>query len=116
MLVQRRSPDLRAYFVWGRYSSMDDDAAAHDVTQKYTAPNAAHFWMPAEIAPKELAAVLKIGAGRAIFDIYLLYRKNVFWEGQLPPPTYWQQQMGVVQGDAFDITRLESQIQRLLQS
>jgi hypothetical protein len=116
MLVQRRSPDLRAYFVWGRYSSMDDDATAHDAAQKYQAPGTVHFWMPAEIAPKELAAVLKIATGHAAFDVYLLYRKNIFWESQLPPPTYWQQQMGVLQGDAFDITRLETQIQRLLQS
>jgi hypothetical protein len=114
MLVQRRSPDLRAYFVWGRFSSLDEEARAREAAQKYAAPNAAHFYMPTTILPQDLTAVLKIPGFRPIFDVYLLYRKGTFWEAQLPAPTYWQQQLGALQGEAFNITRMETQIQKLL--
>jgi hypothetical protein len=114
MLVQWRTPPFRTYFVWGRYSSLDDEARAREETLKHRAPNASFFWMPAPILPEELMSVLKIGTGRTIFDVYLLYRRGVLWESRLPAPTYWQQQIGVIQGDPFNVTRMEAQIQRLL--
>ena len=113
MLVQRRSPELRAYFVWGRYTGADDEQRARESTQKYKAPNAVYFWMPSPAISEELTSVLKLAPGRMVYDVYLLYRKGILWESQIPAPTYWQQQMGVLQGDPFDITRLETQVQRL---
>jgi hypothetical protein len=113
MMIQRRSPDLRAYFVWGRFSGNDDEAHARESTKKYAAPNAAYFWVPVPVAQQELTSVLRIAPGQIVYDVYLLYRKSVLWESQIPTPTYWQQQLGILQGDRFDITRLETQIQRL---
>ena len=114
MLVQRSDPRIRAYFIWGRYQGTDDENQARQDMQKFRAPNTVNFWMPVPLLSKDLNAVLKLGADRIPFDVYLLYRRNAFWEEALPAPTYWQQQMGVLQGDAFDITTLEKQIQRLL--
>jgi hypothetical protein len=114
MLVQRRDPSLRAYFVWGRYLGEDDEAKAREATQKFMAPNSVYFWMPVPQISRQLAEVLRLASGLIPYDVYLLYRRGILWESTVPAPTYWQQQMGVVQGDTFDITRLETQIQRLL--
>jgi hypothetical protein len=114
MLVQYGSPAFRTYFVWSRYSSMDDEAKAREESAKHRAPNAAYFWLPVPVLTEDLVSALKIGAGRAIFDVYLLYRRGVLWESRLPAPAYWQQQLGIIQGDPFNISRLEAQIQRLL--
>lgn len=114
MLVQYRTPPFRTYFVWSKYASLDDEATAREQTMKHRAPNAAYFWLPAPVLTEDLISALKIGAGRTIFDIYLLYRRGVIWESRLPAPTYWQQQIGVIQGDPFNITRMEAQIQRLM--
>jgi len=114
MLTQRRSPEIRAYFLWGRYLGTDDEEKARATSRKYPAPNTAHFWMPKPEFSGELAGVLRIAQGRVPYDVYLLYPKSVLWETQIPAPAYWQQQMGVLQGDPFDITRLESRIQQLL--
>jgi hypothetical protein len=114
MLVQRRNPAVRAYFFWGYYLGTDSEERAREATQKLQAPNAAHFWMPGPELSTALASSLKLGAGRTPFDVYLLYRRGVLWESAIPAPTYWQQQNGLVQADAFDIARLESRIQQLL--
>ncbi len=113
MMVQRRDPALRAYFFWGPYQGLDNQDRAREAAQKYAAPNSAHFWSPSPDISRDLAAVLRLGAGRVPFDVYLLYKKGVLWESLIPAPTYWQQQIGLVQGDGFDITRLESRIQQL---
>jgi hypothetical protein len=114
MLVQRRDPSIRAYFVWGLYQGTDSEERARESSRKFAAPNTVYYWMPRPEISRDLVQALKLGAGRVPFDIYLLYRRRALWEGRMPSPDYWQQQMGVLQGDAFDIGKLEKQIQRLL--
>jgi hypothetical protein len=114
MLVQWSNPPFRTYFVWSRYSALDDEEQARAATRKYPAPNATYFWMPVPALSQELITVLKLGAGRFPFDIYLLYKRGVLWDSQVPSPTYWQQQMGVIQGEPFNIARLGNHIQSLL--
>jgi hypothetical protein len=113
MLVQRRDPNLRSYFCWGLYQGVDTEEQARQAAQKYAAPNAVHFWMPEPDISRDLATVLKLGAGRTPFDVYLLYRPRVLWETLIPQPTYWQQQIGLLQGDPYDITKLETRIRQL---
>jgi len=114
MMTQRRGSEIRAYILWGRYLGTDDEEKARAISRNYAAPNSAHFWMPKPEISEGLAGVLRIARGRVPYDVYLLYPKGVLWETQIPAPAYWQQQMGVLQGDPFDITRLESRIQQLL--
>jgi len=116
LMVQRRDPELRAYFVWGLYQGADSEARAREAAEKYAAPGTAHFWMPNATLSTDLAGILKLGAGRIPFDVYLLYRRGVIWESRVPLPGYWQQQNGLVQGDVFDIARLEARIQQFLGS
>ena len=113
MLRQRNDPNLRVYLLWGLYQGADTEQLARENSRKFAAPNATHFWTARTGISRELAAVLRLGTGRIPFDVYLLYRKGVIWEKQIPAPSYWQQQMGLIQGDRFDIGGLESQIQRL---
>jgi hypothetical protein len=114
MLVQRRNPALRAYFVWGLYLGTDNEDRAREMARKYAAPFTVHFWTASPDISKDLAGVLRLGAGRLPFDVYMLYRNGTLWESRIPAPAYWQQQMGIVQGDLFNITKLESRIQQLL--
>jgi hypothetical protein len=112
MLVQWGKPQFRTYFVWGGYSGIDNEDQAREATRKFQAPNAAYFWMPVPALSPDLISVLKLGVGRIPFDLYLLYAKGILWQDHVPVPTYWQQQIGVIQADPFNITQMERMIQR----
>jgi len=110
MLLQRRDPQVRTYFIWGPYLTGDTIETARQGTQRFLAPNSVYFWTSTQKLSAELASVLRLGMGRAAWDVYLIYRKGIIWEGQVPSPTYWQQQLEVLQGEPFNITVFEGRI------
>ncbi len=114
MLVQQSNPDLRAYFVWAPFIASDSLEAARSATEKYAAPNTVYFWLPSIKIAQELAAVLRLGAGRLAWDVFLLYKRGIIWQTMIPEPTYWQQQLDILQGDAFDTMVMEAKIQQAL--
>jgi hypothetical protein len=114
LLVQHRNPNLRAYFIWGPYLRTDSVESARASTQRFLAPNAAYYWTATPSLGQELGSVLRLAGGRLAWDVYLLYRKEILWESRLPEPTYWQQQLDVVQADTLDIIKMEQRIQQLL--
>jgi len=114
LLVQQRDPNLRAYFIWGPYLTTDSEDIARASTQRLLAPNAAYYWTPTPRLGQELGSVLRLAGGRLAWDVYLLYRKEIIWEGRFPEPTYWQQQLDVIQADPLDIIKLKGRIQQLL--
>ena len=114
MLAQRRDPNLRAYFVWGPYLDADNAQTARESASRYQAPNSAYYWTSTPGLAQELASVLRLPGGRLAWDVYLLYRKGVLWETSFPIPAYWQRQLDILQGDDFDITKMESRIQSFL--
>jgi hypothetical protein len=114
MLVQRQEKNLRAYFLWGSFLPTDNAAAARAATATYRAPDSVYFWTPDQRLAAELAATLRLPVGRVAWKVYLLYRQGTIWDRLLPMPAYWQQQLDVLQGDKFDITSMEVEIQRAL--
>lgn len=114
MLVQRRNPDIRAYFVWAPFISTDTVASAQSVSERYYAPNSVYFWLPNTRIAQELAAVLRMGSGKLAWDVFLMYKRGVVWDATIPAPSYWQQQLEILQGAPFDAMVMEAQIQEAL--
>ena len=114
MLAQRNNPEVRAYFVWGPFLKTDNMDLARQCSERYAAPNSAHFWMPNLKLAQQLGRLLRIGAGKMAWDVFLLYKRGVLWDSEAPEPTYWQQQLEILQGDPFDIMAMEARIQQAL--
>lgn len=114
LLVERPDPNLRAYFVWEPVLNTDGEATARQSSQRFGAPNSVHFWTPTQKLAKDMAGVLKLAADRIAWDVYLLYRKGILWQREPPSPTYWQHQLGVIQGDSLDIEILEARLTEAL--
>ncbi|HYK88385.1 MAG TPA: hypothetical protein VE398_06425 [Acidobacteriota bacterium] len=114
MLVQRQDPNLRAYFIWGPYLAADNPEAAQSATRKYQAPNAAYYWTPSLRLGREFAGMLHLAGDGPAWDVYLLYPRGTQWEGRVPQPIYWQQQLDILQADVFDVDRMETHIQALI--
>ncbi len=111
MLVQRQEKGLRSYFVWGSFLPTDNVEAARAATAKYIAPDSVYFWTPDSRLAADLAVTLRLPVGRLAWKVYLLYGRGTIWDRLPPKPTYWQQQLDVLQGDKFDIASMEVEIQ-----
>ncbi len=114
MLLQRHDTNLRSYFVWGPFLPTDNVEAARAASVKYSAPDSIYFWMPDSRLAADLAVTLSLPIGRLAWKVYLLYRRGIIWDRLPPQPTYWQQQLEVLQGVKFDIASMEVEIQRAL--
>jgi hypothetical protein len=102
LMTEFGNRDLRAYFVWIPVLSGDSEQAARKSTERYPAPNSGYFWLTTPKAAQEAASVLHMAAGRLAWDVYLLYRRGLIWEASFPSPSYWQHQLDILQGDAFN--------------
>ena len=105
---------MRAYYLWGPFSGTDGVDAADAGAQRYAAPNAVHFWTSTRLLAEQLAEILRLPRGRAAWDVFLLYNRGVIWDQQIPSPDYWQQDLDLLQGDKFDLQKLERQIRQAL--
>jgi hypothetical protein len=114
MLAQQGNPELRAYFIWAPFIHGDSVEAARSATERYLAPNSVYFWLPTVKIAQDLSIVLRLGAGRIAWDVFLLYKRGTIWETTIPEPAYWQQQLEILQGDPFNTMVLEAKIQQAL--
>ncbi len=106
--------DVRAYFVWVPILEPDNEQAARRSTQRYQAPNSVYFWAPTRKLSDGVASIIGLAAGRPAWDVYFLYRKGIVWDRVFPAPSYWQQQLDVIQGDAFNPVVMRARIKDAL--
>lgn len=111
LLMEFGNRDVRAYFVWLPILAADNEQAARQGTERNQAPNSVYFWLPTTKLAQEAASILQMAAGRLAWDVYLLYRKGMLWDRAFPAPAYWQQQLGILQGDTFNPQAMRARIQ-----
>jgi hypothetical protein len=114
LMIQHRSPRLKGYFVWGPFLRSDTEAAAREASTTYAGPNTEHFWTPGAALPHEIAAVLRMAAGRVAWDVYLLYGKGSEWTSKFPAPSYWQHQLDILQGEKYSPAAMEAKVAEAL--
>jgi hypothetical protein len=115
LLVQRRNPNLRAYFVWGAYLRGDTVDMAQAASQRFMAPNAAYYWTPTQKLSQDLGITLRLAGGRAAWDVYLMYGKGAIWESRFPEPAFWQHLItGNLQADPLDPSIFGARVEEYL--
>jgi hypothetical protein len=102
--------EVRAYYVWAPILTGDTEASARQSSQRFPAANSSHFWTSSPGLIHEAAAVLQLAAGRTAWDVFLLYRKEIMWHSSFPVPSYWQQQLDIIQGAPFDPQALKMRL------
>ena len=110
LLQQHQDPDLRSYWIWGPYLRTDKEEVARQNAAKFAPPGSVHYWTPSPHLAEELSSQLHLQQGRLAWDVYILYARGVVWGANFPPPTYWQHQLGVIQGEPMNVTRLDGKI------
>ena len=60
--------------------------ALGQIADEAAVPNSVHSWTPTPKLAKDLAPVLRMGAGRLAWDIYMLYAPGVVWDREPPAP------------------------------
>jgi hypothetical protein len=116
LLFENRNANVRAYFIWGPYLKSDTVELAQVNTERFQAPNSVYLWTPTPQLAQELSSVLGLPSGRLGWDVYLMYGKGVLWDKKFPEPTFWQHQIGVVQGEPLNMQRFTAKLQELLRA
>jgi hypothetical protein len=114
ILMETPDPGIRAYFVWGPFLDTDSEKTAREITERVWSPNSVYFWTPDKKLAMEAGWVLQLAAGRPAWDVYLLFKRGIMWEKTFPIPTYWQQQLDVLQGDKYDPQQMRVKIHESL--
>lgn len=85
---------LKAYAVWEPILRTDNARAARRSTILIKDPRVEHFWTPTTHIGEAFQAPLAL-KGEPAWDVYLVYREGVGWEGHAPPrPDYFMHQLG----------------------
>jgi len=102
LMMEFGNQPVRAYFVWVPILAEDNEEAARQSTLRYWAPNSVYFWTRTAKLSHDVASVIRLPAGRPAWDVYFLYKRGITWDRVPPAPNYWQKQLDVLQGDAFN--------------
>jgi copper chaperone CopZ len=87
-----KSPDLRGFIVWLPMLSGDDEAAVTSQSATFHDDRVGEGWDQARRVGDAFAKSLKL-QGTA-WDVYLVYDRNVRWDGADPPtPSFWMHQL-----------------------
>lgn len=82
------SKRVTAQIVWMPMVVGDQPKLAKQLAQNWQEPHISHSWDSKRVLGNEFQKVLNLT--RTAWDIYVIYKPGVVWEGMLPPkPTYW---------------------------
>jgi hypothetical protein len=101
MLQRNVDPRVQAYVVWvPMRGGAEKDVA--EAKANVRDPRARHFWDADGYTLRAFAPVLALPPKREAWDVYLIYKPGVRWDGDAPPPpTYWMHQLKDVHNGPF---------------
>ncbi|MEP6697724.1 MAG: hypothetical protein ABJA34_12740 [Pseudonocardiales bacterium] len=109
-------PDRRlaGYLVWVPIKGATKNEVPQ-ATRTVPDPRAQHYWDRTRDLVNAYSPVL--GLDGPAWDVYLIYRTGVRWEGSTPPkPDYWMQQLGARTAPALNGDRFARQVRAILAS
>ncbi|HEX4002882.1 MAG TPA: hypothetical protein VHX36_09540 [Candidatus Acidoferrales bacterium] len=116
VLKKFSSPELQAILVWEPLRSDDSPEAATEQAEKVRDVRIWQGWNGNKNVGKLLGDTLNLHD--VAWDVYLLYKPGIKWEGQEPPaPTFWMHQLQGVDPKLLlcaDPTRLSAEVAKLL--
>ncbi|MGC1107783.1 MAG: hypothetical protein WA876_14735 [Candidatus Acidiferrales bacterium] len=116
VLKKFSSPELQAVLVWEPMRSDDSPAAATQQAEKVQDTRIWQGWNGNRNLGNLFERTLNLH--ETAWDVYLLYKPGIKWEGQDPPdPTFWMHQLTGADPKLLlcaDPTRLSTEVGRLL--
>ena len=116
VLKKFSSPELQAMLIWEPMRSDDSPAAATQQAEKVRDTRIWQGWNGNKNVGDLFGKTLDLHA--TAWDVYLLYKPGIKWEGQDPPrPTFWMHQLAGVDPKLLlcaDPTRLSVEVEKLL--
>ena len=117
VLKKFSSPELQAILVWEPMRSDDSPTVATEQAKKVRDTRIWQGWNGNKDVGNLFGKTLDLHA--TAWDVYLLYKPGIKWEGQQPPPpTLWMHQLQGVDPKLLlcaDPTRLSAEVAKLLE-
>ena len=115
-----KSDKLKGFLVWLPMKANDNARTAFTEARSWKDPRVlAEGWDSEREVGNQFSKTLKLRG--SAWDVYLVYKPGVRWEGDLPPaPTFWMHQLradvGADQKQCLNASRLKKEIRKILAS
>lgn len=113
------SEKLATYVVWLPVLNFQNAATLQRNVQKESSrlpgPRSLHYSDPEGYSGKEYGKIIGVPYGSPAWDIYFVFGADVRWDGGAPAPTYWEHQLGGMDGTRrLNGSRFAEEVRKLL--
>lgn len=113
------SEKLATYVVWLPVLNFQNAATLQRNGQKESSrlpgPRSLHYSDPEGYSGKEYGKIVDIPYGAPAWDIYFAFGPDVRWDNAPPAPTYWEHQLGGMDGTRrLNGPRFADEVRKLL--
>jgi hypothetical protein len=106
---------VKVLAVWGPIRAADNRNIAEAATGYLPDARAQHFWDLWSFTLKLYTAQLRFPKDTVAWDIFVVYKPQVFWRDQPPEPTAWFQNLGIQHGTKYTPKLLQTEIEKWVQ-
>lgn len=94
VIAEIESDDFVAYVVWEPILNTDSEPSSRRAATLFPDPRVKSYWVRSRTVGELFQNAIQLRTEPA-WDVYLVYRPGIVWEGDTPPePTYYMHQLG----------------------
>lgn len=105
---------VKVLVLWSPIRQFDNKSTAIQASAYLADPRVEHFWDLWSYGLKAYTSQLNYPAGQTAWDIWLLYKNRLKWQGTPPPPTSWLQARSVPLGIKYSQKVLAEELDKLV--
>jgi hypothetical protein len=98
--------------MWGPIREADSRSAAEIASGYLPDPRAQHFWDLWSYTVKLYTLQLAFPQNTIAWDIFVIYKPQLFWGAAPPEPTAWLQNLGLQHGTKYSPQLMETELEK----
>jgi hypothetical protein len=111
-LEQNPKAKIKVFVLWGPIRTSDNRRAAEIASGYLPDARSAHFWDLWSYGLKLYTTQLNFPANTLAWDIFVVYKPQVFWGNAAPEPTVWLQNLGLNHGTKYTPKLLQAELEK----
>lgn len=107
--------DIAVHVVWLRVSEHDTAESIEPARKILHDERVRHYWDPARSLNMMLLDAIEFDVTVRLYDIFLLYGRDITWDKRLPRPGFWMHEFRGLPGPVFEPAAFALQVQKSLE-
>ncbi len=113
ILRELPNANVKVYALWAPYLQTDSRAAAGRAAAYLSDSRASHFWDLWKFGSRVYADQFNYPQHEA-WDLFVLYRPGILWQGEAPRPTTWFQHRDLPHGTPYTKAALRDELLKMV--